>query len=252
MMYFEPMSGIAVVVQNTPPDTTDVISYPPSVINDGTAAADQLYANLKKTGIALTFAAADKLHPFTAKVLSEFDRLFARELNAERKLLAGTQTDMANTKLPYGVQREVIKEALSDLNVLNLVQTLTDFSAQATVQVPYEERELGAAITFADIAPEVAGVYPRIMHDGDMDAGVWSCGMVAGLIATVVFVLPAPIRLTQLGIASTPRALIEAATDAGAAAAQRIGELVSVHVIPRPHSDLEEIFPIKMTGSLED
>ena len=42
MMYFEPMSGIAVVVQNTPPDTTDVISYAPSVINDGTAASDQL------------------------------------------------------------------------------------------------------------------------------------------------------------------------------------------------------------------
>ena len=29
---------------------------------------------------------------------------------------------------------------------------------------------------------EVAGVYPRIMKDGDMDAGGWSCGMVAGLI----------------------------------------------------------------------
>ena len=45
-----------------------------------------------------------------------------------------------------------------------------------------KERELGASITFADIAPEVAGVYPRIMKDGDMDAGAWSCGMVAGLI----------------------------------------------------------------------
>ncbi|MBB5144006.1 hypothetical protein [Desulfovibrio intestinalis] len=42
MMYFEPMSGLAVVVQNTPPDTTDVTSYAPSVIIDGTAAADQL------------------------------------------------------------------------------------------------------------------------------------------------------------------------------------------------------------------
>ena len=41
-------------------------------------------------------------------------------------------------------------------------------------------------------------------------------GMVAGLIATVVFVLPAPIRLTQLGISSTPRALTEAATAFGA------------------------------------
>lgn len=45
-----------------------------------------------------------------------------------------------------------------------------------------KERELGAAITFADIAPEVAGIYPRIMKDGEMDAGAWSCGMVAGLI----------------------------------------------------------------------
>ncbi|SQI96450.1 ethanolamine utilization polyhedral-body-like protein EutM [Klebsiella oxytoca] len=40
-------------------------------------------------------------------------------------------------------------------------------------------------------------------------------------------------------------AACKAATDAGAAAAQRIGELVSVHVIPRPHGDLEEVFPIQ-------
>ena len=36
---------------------------------------------------------------------------------------------------------------------------------------------------------------------------------------------------------------VKAATDAGAAAAERIGELVSVHVIPRPHSDVEFILP---------
>ncbi len=41
-------------------------------------------------------------------------------------------------------------------------------------------------------------------------------------------------------------AACKAATDAGAAAAERVGELVSVHVIPRPHSDLEEVFPIKL------
>jgi len=48
-----------------------------------------------------------------------------------------------------------------------------------------KERTLGSAITFADIAPEVAGVYPRIFKDGEMDAGGWSCGMVAGLIHDV-------------------------------------------------------------------
>jgi len=37
---------------------------------------------------------------------------------------------------------------------------------------------------------------------------------------------------------------VKAATDAGAAAARRVGELVSVHVIPRPHSNLEDVLPI--------
>jgi len=36
---------------------------------------------------------------------------------------------------------------------------------------------------------------------------------------------------------------VKAATDAGASAAQRAGELISVHVIPRPHSDVENILP---------
>ncbi len=39
-------------------------------------------------------------------------------------------------------------------------------------------------------------------------------------------------------------ASVRAATDAGAAAARRIGELISVHVIPRPHQSLEDILPI--------
>lgn len=36
---------------------------------------------------------------------------------------------------------------------------------------------------------------------------------------------------------------VKAATDAGAAAAERVGELVSVHVIPRPHTELEQLIP---------
>ncbi|NPV43654.1 MAG: ethanolamine utilization microcompartment protein EutM [Firmicutes bacterium] len=36
---------------------------------------------------------------------------------------------------------------------------------------------------------------------------------------------------------------VKAATDAGAAAAERVGEVVSVHVIPRPHTDVEKILP---------
>ena len=45
-----------------------------------------------------------------------------------------------------------------------------------------KERSLGASIKFEDIAAEVAGVYPRVMLEGAMDTGAWSCGMVAGLV----------------------------------------------------------------------
>ena len=48
-----------------------------------------------------------------------------------------------------------------------------------------KEKSLGANLKFEDIIEEVAGVYPRIMQSGDMDAGAWSCGMVAGLIHDV-------------------------------------------------------------------
>jgi microcompartment protein CcmL/EutN len=39
-------------------------------------------------------------------------------------------------------------------------------------------------------------------------------------------------------------AAVKAATDAGAAAARRVGELVSVHVIPRPHASVDEAMPV--------
>jgi nitronate monooxygenase len=47
------------------------------------------------------------------------------------------------------------------------------------------EREKGGALKIADIHDQVAGVYPKVMVDGDMEAGAWSCGMVVGLINDV-------------------------------------------------------------------
>jgi nitronate monooxygenase len=48
-----------------------------------------------------------------------------------------------------------------------------------------KEKTLGASLKFEDIIEEVAGVYPKIMLEGAMEAGAWSCGMVAGLIRDV-------------------------------------------------------------------
>jgi nitronate monooxygenase len=44
------------------------------------------------------------------------------------------------------------------------------------------EHAKGDKLTIDDIHDQVAGVYPKVMLDGQMDAGAWSCGMVAGLI----------------------------------------------------------------------
>ena len=48
-----------------------------------------------------------------------------------------------------------------------------------------KEKKLGADLKFEDILPEVAGIYPKVMKEGDIEAGAWSCGMVAGLIHDV-------------------------------------------------------------------
>jgi nitronate monooxygenase len=52
----------------------------------------------------------------------------------------------------------------------------------AVDKILQKEKDLGENIKIQDIMDEVAGVYPKIMQEGTMDSGAWSCGMVAGLI----------------------------------------------------------------------
>ena len=47
------------------------------------------------------------------------------------------------------------------------------------------EAERGDALVIDDVRDLVAGIYPRVMQDGEIDAGAWSCGMVAGLIQDI-------------------------------------------------------------------
>jgi nitronate monooxygenase len=61
----------------------------------------------------------------------------------------------------------------------NTERVLTNAGVERLLE---KERKLGADITFQDIIAEVGGVYPRVMKNGEMDAGAWSCGLVAGLI----------------------------------------------------------------------
>lgn len=61
----------------------------------------------------------------------------------------------------------------------NTERVLTNKAVERLIE---KERKFGSKIKFEDIAEEVAGVYPRIMKEGEVDRGAWSCGMVAGLI----------------------------------------------------------------------
>ena len=82
-----------------------------------------------------------------------------------------------------------VKDALvaaSELDTRLIMRPLRNtervLANEAVERIIAKERALGSALKIDDIVAEVGGVYPRIMQEGDMDAGAWSCGMVAGLI----------------------------------------------------------------------
>jgi len=72
-------------------------------------------------------------------------------------------------------------------------------------------------------------------------------GMVPGLIATVIFVLPAPIRLTQLGIASTPKALLEAAQAFGAKPSQTLWKIELPYALPQIMAGLNQTIMLSLS-----
>ncbi|MEK9866792.1 MAG: nitronate monooxygenase family protein [Betaproteobacteria bacterium] len=82
-----------------------------------------------------------------------------------------------------------VKEALLEATELdtrlvmrplrNTERVLNNSAAQRLLD---KEKSLGNDLKIDDIIDEVAGVYPKVMMDGEMETGVWSCGMVVGLI----------------------------------------------------------------------
>ncbi|MCT4683070.1 MAG: choline ABC transporter permease subunit [Roseicyclus sp.] len=72
-------------------------------------------------------------------------------------------------------------------------------------------------------------------------------GMVPGLIATVIFVLPAPIRLTHLGISSTPTALLEAADAFGATPGQKLWKVELPYATPQIMAGLNQTIMLSLS-----
>jgi NAD(P)H-dependent flavin oxidoreductase YrpB (nitropropane dioxygenase family) len=87
---------------------------------------------------------------------------------------------------------ENVKQALvnaSELDTELIMRPLRNtervLKNEAVNRILEKEKTLGDNVQIQDIFGEVAGVYPKIMQEGTMDAGAWSCGMVAGLIHDV-------------------------------------------------------------------
>ncbi len=76
---------------------------------------------------------------------------------------------------------------------------------------------------------------------------LFGLGMVPGLVATVIFALPASIRLTELGIRSTPTALREAATAFGATTAQRIWKVELPYAFPQIMAGLNQTIMLSLS-----
>ena len=72
-------------------------------------------------------------------------------------------------------------------------------------------------------------------------------GMVPGLIATVIFVVPAPIRLTHLGISSTPKALLEAADAFGATPGQKLWKIELPSALPQIMAGLNQTIMLSLS-----
>jgi len=83
--------------------------------------------------------------------------------NVKQALLAASELDTKLVMRPLRNTERVLKN-------------------NAAIRLLEKEQALGEKLTIDDVIDEVAGVYPKVMLDGEMEAGVWSCGMVAGLI----------------------------------------------------------------------
>ena len=131
--------------------------------------------------------AADELEiPFVASGgMADARSLVAAMALGAEGMNMGTRF-IATTDAPV---HENVKKAIvnaSELDTRLIMRSLTNtervLTNPAVDRLMEKEKALGEKLTFSDIVDEVAGVYPTIMMDGDMDAGAWSCGMVAGLV----------------------------------------------------------------------
>jgi nitronate monooxygenase len=127
----------------------------PFVASGGMADARSLVAALA--------LGADGINMGTRFIATQEAPVHAR---VKQAIVAATELDTRLVMRPLGNTERVLNNA-------------------AVERLLEKEATLGEKLQFEDIIEEVAGVYPKVMTEGEVDAGAWSCGMVAGLIHDV-------------------------------------------------------------------
>ena len=108
--------------------------------------------------------------------------LGAEGINMGTRFIATKEAPVHDNVKQAIVQATELDTRLVMRGLKNTERVLTNSAVERLVE---KEAALGDKLKFEDIQREVVGIYPKIMQDGEMDAGAWSCGMVAGLISDI-------------------------------------------------------------------
>lgn len=106
--------------------------------------------------------------------------LGAEGINMGTRFIATKEAPVHENVKQAIVQASELDTRLVMRGLKNTERVLTNAAVERIVA---KEAALGDKVQFSDIQDEVVGVYPKIMKEGEMDIGAWSCGMVAGLIS---------------------------------------------------------------------
>ena len=157
----------------------DYPGYVKAIIEGGVKAVETAGNNPVQVLLILKEHGIKVIHKCTGRSLVASLAMGAEGMNMGTRFIATKEAPVHQN-----VKDAIVAASERDTRLVmrplrNTERVLTN---EAVERLLVKEKELGDKLKFEDIAAEVAGVYPRIMMEGDMDAGAWSCGMVAGLI----------------------------------------------------------------------
>ena len=145
---------------------------------DGIRLQEQIDANLKKCAVFDFKLRQDRpISRAVQRVLEVFDHWNSHKLAEHQRVLSGDGTNTGTMEMPVGFQRTILREALADAKILDLVELYANPVAQATTLIPYETRQhdlMNDGIVYESQPIPRAGI-TQAMHTAFICATKLSC-----------------------------------------------------------------------------